>query len=173
MNIKIITILFASILALSCGSDLSDFTTNVEKSTKTLGGINCLTEAAFSVENVANDFIYDIEICNAKASAVVTKLNNYSKTITHKTAKVIDADDNICNNAAYDDADASDIPSTACTNKMNTLMGNLYTAVSDTIIYLATNPAIADSCSEIAANTLKLNLPILTEAVKMCGSTSF
>ncbi|XP_023297524.2 uncharacterized protein LOC111680132 [Lucilia cuprina] len=174
MNSKIIILLFANILALSRGADdfgsQEIYTTNVLASTSTLGGVNCLIEAVFNVENLANDFSYNIQVCNVNASAVVSEILNLCNTITENTEAIINTDDNVCKNAAYEESDAGNLAPVACTQQINTLMVNLFTAVSNTYNYLALDEStIGDTCSAIAANTLKINLPILPESVNNCA----
>lgn len=173
MNSKVTILLFVSGLVLARGvNDFGSegvFTQNVQASANNLGGVNCLVNAVFDVENVAEDFIYNIQVCHVTVSDVVKQILKYSKVITKNTAKVITADDNPCNNAAYNESDAKVVAPAACTTEIKSQMGKLYDAVYTTYTYLNTDITIEDSCSNIAAQNLKLNLPIFAQAIDNCA----
>ncbi|KNC26408.1 hypothetical protein FF38_03335 [Lucilia cuprina] len=169
MYSKIFFLLFASILVLA---KCSTFKNNVKTSTKYLGGINCLIESVFNVENIANEFIYDIQICNnTKPSKFLTQIEDYCKSFGELTENIIDAHDNICKNAAYNETtDVKKITPTLCVSSIRTRMAKLNDLLEKSLNYV-TNKAekITDSCSKIAVNNLKLNLPIFTELVEYCA----
>lgn len=174
MNSKASILLFASIiLALAnYGVNCTEFQDKVKAATKNMGGIKCLVDRVFDVEDIANDFIYDIDICNvAQQSAVVTKIVDYCESITRKTDSVIDANDNICRNAAYDDSsDAKKTPPALCASSIRTRMDKVNDFVEKTLKYVTKKEdSVTEACSKIAVTNLKENLPMFAELVLHCA----
>lgn len=172
MYTKTNILLINSILLFAAGiANCTDFQNNVKSAAKSLGGINCLTDSVFAVENVANDFIDDIQTCSEEESDVVAELVEYCETIARKTENVIDSDNNICRNSAYNEAtDANKSPPALCASAITTRMDKLNAIVDKTETYVTNNvDKITDSCSQMAATELKLNLPMFTESVGNCA----
>lgn len=176
MFIKITLSFLASILALSSAAEVTllskaNFTKNVKESTQNLGGINCLVNAVFNVEDTANNFMYNIQLCKLEEQPqIISHLVENCELLNSKTNIVINADDHICRNAAYNEStDAYKVPPALCGRTIRQGMSKVYNMVYKTFQLLNIESAfIDDPCSQMAATKLKLNLPVFTELVQNC-----
>ena len=165
-----ILILFVAFIVVLGGAKAS-LKTDIANSVKTLAGINCLVETAFNVENAANDFSYDIEVCNADVADEISTILDNAAAITEITGKIIDVNDGICGNAAYNEStDADTIPPKRCSNLIKTHFDNLKNAVTTAQDSLSNLSKIEDSCSRTAASSFKSQLSIFAGSVKECSS---
>lgn len=163
-------ILFVGLIV-ALASAKASLTTNVASSVKSLAGINCLVETAFNMENAAKDFSYDIEVCKVDVADEISTILDNAAGITEITGKIIDVNDGICANAAYNEStDAGNKPPKRCSNLMKTHLGSLNTAITTAQSSLAKLSKIKDSCSRTAASSFKSQLSIFTGSVKECSS---
>lgn len=169
MNCKTTIVLLATLLAFTNAA--SDFEKNIKIAAKTLGGINCMIDAVFSVENAALDYSSEIDLCNVEPSAEVSQIVSNSESITKKTDNVINIDNGICQNTAYNEkTDAKKAASSLCINSMTNAMNKLYKVVDSTKNYISNNESnISDSCLKIATTQFKTELPMFEELVKNCA----
>lgn len=169
MNSKTKILLIATFLAVTNAT--SDFEENVKIASKTLGGINCMIDAVFNIENAAKDYSDDIDLCTAELSVEVSQILANSDSITKKTDIVIELDNGICQNAAYNEkTDAKKTASSSCASSMKKGMNKLYAIVDKTKNYVIDNESeISDSCHKIATSNYKGNLPIFEQLVANCA----
>lgn len=173
---KIKIVLFVGILALASAQNVTlpskaNFNNYVKESTQNLGGINCLVSAIFNVEDTANNFMYNIQLCKLEEQPeIISQLVENCEILNSKTNIVINADDNICKNAAYNEStDAYKVPPALCGRAIRNGMSRVYNMVYRTFQLLNEESAsIEDPCSQMAATKLKLNLPVFAELVENC-----
>lgn len=174
MNSKITIFLFTTIVVALAGpaksSNANSFTTNLNNSIKTLGGINCLVESVLDVENAANEFAANIKICNVKQTAAVSTILDDCNLLQALSGRIVEVNNNVCKNAEYNEkSDAKITAPSRCARDMTNKITHLYNFLLYSLNDL--NQDIKDSCSENAVNDLLINLEYFPDAIEVCAKS--
>lgn len=160
-------------VALTAATNEVDFKQNVVKSLKNLRGINCMVDAVFDLEDAADEFSYQVYACGAAAS-YTSQLSNVQSLMAYTTS-VIQLNDGVCNNSAFDDdLDGATIPTPPCSANLDIQMSLLFKQFdatnTDIVNGLAATTTV--TCVKTAMNYFKDVLNNFESGIAFCGSNA-
>lgn len=145
---------------------------NVKVSTKNLAGLQCLTEAVYSLQDVTDNLEYDVKLCGENAAKTVVYVRDNANDILRIGSKVIDLNINVCNNGAYNEvADAKKPTSQLCFNSVVKQMDKLRKSVRATVREI-NHVKSSDGCITLNLANLKLDLNDFDKLIRKCADVA-
>uniref|UniRef100_T1PF69 Dynein heavy chain and region D6 of dynein motor n=1 Tax=Musca domestica TaxID=7370 RepID=T1PF69_MUSDO len=163
MNCKlsIVVLVVAAIIATAGGN-------YVKLATKNLAGLHCVTEAAYNLQDTVDTFKYDLNLCDATATATANYVLDNANDVVRILTTLVDVSKNVCNNANYDAAtDARKTPTPSCVENVTKQAEKLKTAVWYTIKEIAAVKK-GNSCVTMNLTNLKLNFFDFKNLIRKC-----
>lgn len=156
-------------VAVTEATNEAGFKTNVVKCLSNLRGVNCMVDSVILLKEASNKFTNHVKrICRA-SSAVRIEINS----LRAETKKIIQLNDNVCYNYAFDDdLDGDKVPNSICLVNLVTQMDSLFTKfdVANTVMANFLAATTTSACFKMAMYDFKVALDNFEPRLEFCSS---